>query len=147
MTPAGPDAAVPATEAQVDFAMALPPLLPEEVALEVVQESLLDQFAAADIPLPAWERYGPHFLPTDLGHSPFATLIRSLNPALSWCQYPCPSDARVFQDADIPVVLYGPGDRSRTQRPNEYVETDELHESVTTLSAALSHWLSERSEL
>jgi acetylornithine deacetylase/succinyl-diaminopimelate desuccinylase-like protein len=147
MIHAGQDAAVPATEAQVDFAMALPPLLPEEVALEVVRESLLDQFAAADIPLPTWERYGPHFLPTDLGHSPFATLIRSLNPALSWCQYPCPSDARVFQDADIPVVLYGPGDRSRTRRPNEYVETDELHESVTTLSAALGHWLSERSEL
>ncbi|MFJ2033270.1 M20 family metallopeptidase [Streptosporangium sp. NPDC087985] len=146
MIHAGEEAAVPATEAQVDFAMALPPLLPEEVALEVVRQSLLDRFAASDTPLPVWERYGPHFPPTDLGHSAFAALVRNVNPALRWCQYPCPSDARVFQDAGIPVVLYGPGDHSRTRRPNEYVETGELYESVTTLSTALSRWLSEGSE-
>ncbi|MFD0480779.1 hypothetical protein ACFQ0B_81145 [Nonomuraea thailandensis] len=68
-------------------------------------------------------------------------MLRNVNPALGWCQYPCPSDARAFQDAGVPVVLYGPGELSRTRRPGEYVETGELEEFAATLGSALAHWL------
>jgi acetylornithine deacetylase/succinyl-diaminopimelate desuccinylase-like protein len=143
---AGQSAPAPAVEAYVDFAMALPPLLPEEVALDVIRQNMLDRFTVAGMPLPVWERTGPRLLPADLGHSAFAKLLRDVNPALGWGQYPCPSDARAFQDAGIPIVVYGPGDLCRSRRPGEYVEVDELHEFVTTFATALGRQLSDGGE-
>lgn len=138
---AGTDAAVPATEALVEFAMALPPLLPEDTALGVITDSLRSRFADAGLPPPVWESHGPRFPATSLGHTPFSDLLREVDPGLRWCQYPCPSDARVFQDLGIPMVLYGPGDLARTRRPDEYIEIAELHRYVRTLSTALARWL------
>lgn len=138
---AGHDAAEPAARAVVEFAVALPPLLPHDVALDVVRRHLSDSFEAAGLPLPSWESGTPRFAATDLGHRAFAETLRTVNPALGWCQYPCPSDARAFQDAGVAVVLYGPGELSRTRRPGEYVEAGELEEFAGTLGSALAHWL------
>jgi acetylornithine deacetylase/succinyl-diaminopimelate desuccinylase-like protein len=140
---AGHDAAAPATKAMVEFAVALPPLLPQEVALDVVRRHMAERFAEDGLPLPSWETGTPLFPATDLGHREFAEVLRKVNPVLGWCQYPCPSDARAFQDAGIAVVLYGPGELSRTRRPGEYVEAGELEEFATTLGSALGHWLAE----
>ncbi|UBU19176.1 M20/M25/M40 family metallo-hydrolase [Nonomuraea gerenzanensis] len=138
---AGHDAAEPAAGAVVEFAVALPPLLPHEVALDVVRRHLSDRFEAGGFPLPSWESGHPRFPATDLGHRAFAEVLRTVNPALGWCQYPCPSDARAFQDAGVAVVLYGPGELSRTRRPGEYVEAGELEEFAGTLGSALARWL------
>ncbi|MGN9843444.1 M20 family metallopeptidase [Nonomuraea sp. H19] len=139
---AGDQYSAAATTATVDFAMALPPLLPEETALSIVTDTLIRRFTAAGLPMPAWERRAPHFAATSLGHQGFADLLREVNKGLQWCQYPCPSDAKVFQELGVPVVLYGPGDLARTRRPDEYVEIAELDECVETLYAALTRWLS-----
>ncbi|MEU7001064.1 M20/M25/M40 family metallo-hydrolase [Nonomuraea sp. NPDC046570] len=138
---AGDSASTAAVTGAVELAIALPPLLPEETALDIVNDSLIRRFTAADLPLPDWERMEPRFAATHLGHQNFSDLLRTVNPALRWCQYPCPSDARVFQDLGIPVVLYGPGDLARTKRPDEYVEIAELDECADTLDAALARWL------
>ncbi|GLW09875.1 N-formyl-4-amino-5-aminomethyl-2-methylpyrimidine deformylase [Microtetraspora sp. NBRC 13810] len=138
----GDDAGTSAGRALVEFAMALPPLLPEDTALGVIDDSLQRSFDTAGIPLPGYEQDGIPVAPTSLGHSGFADLIREVNPALGWCQYPCSSDARVFQDLGIPMVLYGPGNVARSKRPDEYVEAAELQESVRTLGTALIRWLS-----
>ncbi|SDK53781.1 M20 family metallopeptidase [Nonomuraea jiangxiensis] len=139
---AGDQVSAPATVAAVDFAVALPPLLPEETALTVITDTLIHKFASAGLPVPSWERGEPHFTATSLGHQVFADLLREVNPGLQWCQYPCPSDARVFQELGVPVVLHGPGDLARTRRSDEYVEIAELDECVDTLSTALTRWLS-----
>lgn len=139
---AGDQHSAPATSATLDFAVALPPLLPEEAALTVVTDTLIRRFGAAGLPMPAWERREPHVAATSLGHQFFADLLRDVNSGLQWCQYPCPSDAKVFQDLGVPVVLYGPGDVARTRRPDEYVEVAELDECVETLNTALTRWLS-----
>lgn len=138
---AGTEAATPAAEALVEFAMALPPLLPEDTALKVVDTTIRSRFSAAGLPLPTWEPYGPKFPATSLGHTSFSNLLREVDPGLRWCQYPCPSDARAFQDLGIPMVLYGPGDLARTRQPGEYIEAGELHRYVRTLSTALARWL------
>jgi acetylornithine deacetylase len=139
---AGDQYSAPATTATVDFAMALPPLLPEENALAVVTDTLVRRFTAAGLPMPTWERREPRFAATSLGHQAFADLLREVDGNLQWCQYPCPSDAQVFQELGVPVVLYGPGDLARTRRPDEYVEIAELDECVENLDAALTRWLS-----
>ncbi|MFD0480744.1 M20/M25/M40 family metallo-hydrolase [Nonomuraea thailandensis] len=56
---AGHDAAEPAASAVVEFAVALPPLLPHEVALDVVRRHLSDRFEAGGLPLPSWESGTP----------------------------------------------------------------------------------------
>ncbi|MEV0583881.1 M20/M25/M40 family metallo-hydrolase [Nonomuraea sp. NPDC050310] len=134
---AGLDPSTPALSGEVDFTLALPPLLPAEVARKVIDDRLHDRFHPAGLPLPSWSERELLSPATSLGHTTFADLLRTVNPGLSWCQYPCPSDAHVFQELGVPMVLYGPGDTTRTRRPGEHVEVAELEECGRTLTSAL----------
>lgn len=111
-------------EQSVRFLLTLPPLLPSEQAVAAVRTHL-----GADAPA---LRRGPAYPPVTLGHSRFADILREVNPAIGWRQYAGRCDAHVFQDAGIPIVIYGP-DGSAAQTT----------EATRTLTAALRRWFLE----
>lgn len=52
------------------------------------------------------------------------------------------SDASVFAPAaNIPIILYGPGDASMAHQPNEYIHVDSLKESIIFYAAFMESWL------
>ena len=38
------------------------------------------------------------------------------------------TEAGLFQGADIPTVVYGPGDTDQAHKPNEFISLDQVYE-------------------
>lgn len=51
------------------------------------------------------------------------------------------SDASIFAPAaDIPIILYGPGDASMAHQPDEYIPVESLHEAIRYYAAFMEAW-------
>ncbi len=71
-------------------------------------------------------------------------MVFGVDPSLGW--FPGGTDARLFEAAEIPTVIAGPGALVRAHRPDEYVTVDELIGAVDLYAAIAEDFLSLGSE-
>ncbi|MFK7940723.1 MAG: acetylornithine deacetylase [Roseovarius sp.] len=66
-------------------------------------------------------------------NTPFAQRCLSVSSASEFSQMSAGTEAGIFQDAGMPVIVMGPGDMAQAHTADEYIDRDQLVRCVTQL--------------
>jgi acetylornithine deacetylase/succinyl-diaminopimelate desuccinylase-like protein len=140
----GTDAAVPADTAEVLCTLALPPSLSTEIVLAELETLLVRRFDGI-CAAPRIGRHGLSFPASSGGSTDLADrlglLLEGIDVAETRHEFPSACDARLYEEAGIPSIIFGPGDLLHAHAVDESVAIDSLIDHNDRLTVALRELL------